>query len=57
MKFSTNLLCLSISRAAAKSGLSTRESSALSDLVLNRENSKLSSKSMSSKYLITAGHE
>ena len=57
MKFSTNLLCLSISRAAAKSGLGTREPSALSDLVLNRDNSKLSSKSMSSKYLKTAGHE
>ena len=57
MKFSTNLLCLSNSIAAAKSGSGTKESSALSDLVLNKDNSKLSSKSRSSKYLITAGDE
>ena len=42
---------------AAKSGSGTKESSALSDLVLNKDNSKLSSKSRSSKYLITAGDE
>jgi len=46
-----------MSREAAKSGSRTKESSALSDLFLNRDNSKLSSKSMSSKYLIRAGHE
>jgi len=46
-----------MSREAAKSGLGTKESSALSDLGLNRDNSKLSLKSMSSKYLITSGHE
>jgi len=50
-------LFLSISRAAAKSGLGTTESSALSDLVLNSDNSNLSSKSMSSKYLKIARHE
>ena len=57
MKFSTNLLCLSNSMTAAKSGSRTRESSALADLALNRDNSKLSSKSRSSKYLIIAGDE
>ena len=57
MKFSTTLLCLSYAIAAAKSGSRTRESSALLDLTLNKDNSKLSSKSRSSKYLITAGDE
>ena len=57
MKLSINLLCLSMSMAVAKSGSGTRESSALSDLALNKDNSKLSSKSRSSKYLIIAGDE
>ena len=46
-----------MSRVATKSGSGTRESSALSDLVLNKDNSKLSSKSMSSRYLKIGGHE
>ena len=57
MKFSTTLLCLSNSIVAAKSGSGTKESRSLSDLVLNKDNSKLSSKSRSSKDLITAGDE
>ena len=41
----------------AKSGSGTKESRSLSDLVLNKYNSKLSSKSRSSKDLITTGDE
>ena len=57
IKFSMNLLFLSISRAAAKSGFGMRESSALWDLALNSDNSNLSSKSSSSRYLKIAGQE